>query len=187
MREAYYLRKEIHKYVYIMHMCKHALQMTHKSILCHVFILNTFKALFWFIFCCFGKTLTKARGKGQFIWPACYSQSLTRVRTETQMETWGRNWSRNNGETLLPGLLPLACPTTFLVQLRTTCPEITPPTRGITLLPQLANKKIPLQTGPHTSLKESVLHMMLPLPRCVKMTATMTGTLIFVMWFTEVK
>jgi hypothetical protein len=42
MREAYCLRKEIHKYVCIMHVCKHAFQITRKSISFRVFMLKYF-------------------------------------------------------------------------------------------------------------------------------------------------
>lgn len=47
------------------------------------------------------------------------SPSLKEVRTGTQKEPGGRNWSRGHGGTLLTGLLPMACSAQFLIHPRT--------------------------------------------------------------------
>ena len=41
-----------------------------------------------------------------------------------------RSWCRDHGGMFLTGLLPLACSTCSLIELKTTSPEMVPPTRG---------------------------------------------------------
>ena len=60
----------------------------------------------------------------------------------SRQEPGGRNWSRDHGETLLPGLFSTACSIGFLVHPRLTCPEVSPPTVGWVLPHQSVIKQM---------------------------------------------
>lgn len=47
------------------------------------------------------------------------SSSLSKATAETQAGTWGSNWCRGHGRTLLPGLLSVVCSFCFLIVPRT--------------------------------------------------------------------
>lgn len=66
---------------------------------------------------CRGKTLAKSTlaRKGLFH-PILYN-----TPREAKTGTWVRDWSRDHEGTLLTGVLPLACSSTFLKQPRSTC------------------------------------------------------------------
>lgn len=62
---------------------------------------------------------------------------------EFKQEPRGRNRSRDQGGTLLTGLLPVALSATFLLLPRPICPEMVLPTRDWAQLHQLVIKKTP--------------------------------------------
>lgn len=103
------------------------------------------KLLYYFdIFCC-DKTLTKMNlMKKGFVWLKCPRQSITEG---SQGRNSSRDRGRNQEQRQLTGSVPLTCSACFLIQLRTTCSEVTSLTVGWALLYQPTIMKTPLQTG----------------------------------------
>jgi hypothetical protein len=65
---------------------------------------------------------------------SAYSSTLMFITKERQdwnsSRSENRNWCRGHGGMLLTDLLLLACSACFLIELKTTSPEMVPPTRG---------------------------------------------------------
>jgi hypothetical protein len=60
-----------------------------------------------------------------------------------EQELEGRRWCRGHGGILLNGLFLMACSACFLIEPRTTCPGMAPPTMGWALPHQSLIKKMP--------------------------------------------
>jgi hypothetical protein len=108
------------------------------------------------------------KGFIQLTLPHCCS-SLKEVRTGTHTghKLGGRSWCRGQGEMLLIGLLLLACSACFLIEPRTTSPEMVPPTMGLS--PLITN----CENALHLDLMEAFLKggfFSVITPACDKMT-----------------
>ena len=64
-----------------------------------------------------------------------------------------RSWCRSHGGMLLTGLLPLACSACFLIEPKTTRPEMVPPTRGPP--PLITNWEKCLTAGSHGGISST--------------------------------
>jgi hypothetical protein len=84
------------------------------------------------------------KGFIQLTLPHC-SSSRKEVRTETYtgQELGSRSWCRSHGGVVLTGLLPLPCSAYFLLEPRTTSPEMAPPTMGWALSAWSVIEKMP--------------------------------------------
>ena len=80
-------------------------------------------------------------GEEGFVWLTLPHQSPSskEVRTGTQAgkEPGGRSWCRDQGEVLTSGLLPVACSTFFLIELRANQPKGGHTHTGLGLLPSI--------------------------------------------------
>jgi len=65
----------------------------------------------------------------------CSSPKEVRTGTHTRQELRGWSWCRGHGGVLLTGLIPLAWSACFLIESRSTSPEMTPPTMGCAFPP----------------------------------------------------
>ena len=94
-------------------------------------------------------------GRIEFIWFTLsnHSPSLEEIRmgTQARLEPGIRRWYRGYGRVLLIGLLPLACSACFLIESRSTSPEMALLSMGWDLPYQLLTKKC-LTAGSHEGI-----------------------------------
>lgn len=69
-------------------------------------------------------------GEERVYWFLGYSQSLQEAKAGTQGRIWRQELKMRLGWVLLTGLFSMDCLVAFLIQPKTTCPEIVPPTVG---------------------------------------------------------
>lgn len=100
--------------------------------------------------------------------PVCHQRNSGQEhKEETQRQEWKQALCRM---LVVTDLLPLTCSVSIFIQPRPNCLVMELPTVGRSLLHQLANKKMFLQTSPQVNMIERCPHLRFPFHRYVNLT-----------------